>query len=113
MDYRHADNPVPFTSYPKDRLVAKSEPEEIAARFEGGPNPGTFVIKGAWPLPEELGHFEADGFYKKISESGLPSDVVNGAPHLIRGVQYQWQPNWVQDGGSEGQEGKAGHPGHG
>ena len=68
--------------------------EEVLLRMSGGPYPGDrhgpVDELGGWPLPETLDVPEGGGVYRKVSESQLPDDAVG--PNLIRGAQYEWEP---------------------
>ena len=62
--------------------------EEVAIRTEGGPFPGTRVVASGWPPPEFMHVDEFDGFYHKVTESGLPAQ--DAGSRLMRGAQYEW-----------------------
>lgn len=68
--------------------------EEIAIRLVRDGESHTGIIIGPWPLPDtvlvQMEDGEPDGFYHKVSESGLPP--MDPDSHVIRGATFEWAP---------------------
>lgn len=63
--------------------------ETVAIRFKEGPLDGkTIQREMEWPPPDWIVLEAVDGFYKKVRQSGLTDQQMEGLTHVVRGAEY-------------------------